>query len=53
MAGGEYRSRCRAVSGVLALDADGENGLRSLIALKPPATTWLQQTGRNDGGYQL
>lgn len=34
------------VSGVVVFDADGPEGLDSLKALSPPATTWLSRTGR-------
>jgi hypothetical protein len=40
-----------AVSGIVALDADGAEGLESLTALNTPAQTWLAQTGRPNGGW--
>src|SRR5262245_36534311 len=40
------------VSGLVVLDADGPEGLESLKALGTPATTWLQRTGRVEGGWQ-
>jgi Bifunctional DNA primase/polymerase, N-terminal len=39
-----------AVSGLVALDADGPEGLETLKALQTPATTWLSRTG--DGYHQ-
>lgn len=42
-----------AISGLVVLDADGAEGLASLKTLNPPATTWLQKTGRLEGGWQL
>lgn len=41
---------CGKVSGLVVLDADGPTGLASLKALETPATTWLSQTGRAEGG---
>ncbi|MBM3221539.1 MAG: bifunctional DNA primase/polymerase, partial [Candidatus Rokubacteria bacterium] len=38
------------VSGVVVLDADGEDGLESLKTLQTPVTTWLSRTGR--GSHQ-
>jgi hypothetical protein len=35
-----------AVSGVVVLDADGQEGIESLKALRTPATTWLDRTPR-------
>ena len=40
------------VSGLVVLDADGPSGLASLKSLQTPATTWLSQTGRVEGGWQ-
>src|SRR5262249_53248813 len=34
------------ISGVVVLDADGDEGLASLKTLNTPATTWLSRTGR-------
>jgi hypothetical protein len=42
-----------AVSQLVVLDADGEAGVRALDELRVPRETWLQRTGREDGGLQL
>lgn len=41
-----------AAPGIVMLDADGPEGLASLRSLRTPATTWLQKTGRAEGGWQ-
>lgn len=40
------------VSSLVVLDADGPEGLASLKALGTTARTWLQRTGRLEGGWQ-